>query len=130
MVASPASLLWLYHPLIATSHVFHVLPSFLTLSPTKKIKILCMEEPRLRAEQAVALLASCGLQMCWQKAGCSPSPHLLTVMKTGGAACSDDGFPCIKHGKNAARRHAGGWQLVGTRSGGCCPVGRGRKPSK
>lgn len=95
-----------------------------------KPKILCMEEPCLRAEQAVALLASCGLQMCWQKAGCSHSPHLLTVMKTGGAACSDGSFPCIKHGHNAARRHAGSWQLVGTRSRRCCPVGRGRKPSK
>lgn len=43
--------------------------------------------------------------------GCLPSLHLLPVMKTEGAACSDSGYRSVKHGQNTARgtQGVGGW---------------------
>lgn len=57
---------------------------------------LCMEEPppferRASRGPTCQLWAPDVLTESWHPPGCLPSPHLLPVMKTEGAACSDSG---------------------------------------
>lgn len=114
--ASPAALLQLHHPLITPSEPPCITCASLISHSFPQKSFLCLAEPPPFEDSA-----SCGPTcQLWapdvltenrHSPGCLPSLHLLPVMKTEGAACSDSGYRSVKHGQNTARgtQGVGGW---------------------
>jgi len=126
-VASPATLLWLHHPLIAPSEPPCIsCASFISHSSPQK------EPPPFEGQAshgpACQLWAPDVLAESRHPHKCLPSPHLLPVMKTEGTACSD-WLPLCQIWAKRCLGHPEGWELVERGNGRWHVVGVSPGPS-